>query len=215
MFRPGVASALFVLLLAGCTTPDANSNMPRGFLRSKQGEIPKVHELVPGDTIEVSVEVDGNMEVSLHRAKLNYQGMTTLPLVGDVKVGGLKLVDARDRIAAKYSEYYVNPPVVMLALMDDGEAGEWGHVTVLGRVSRPGLVPLTSHRGINLSAAIQAAGGFASSAKTSEIRVSRTDKKGKKTQVAVNFEQIGQEGNVEADILLLAGDIVYVPERIF
>jgi protein involved in polysaccharide export with SLBB domain len=103
----------------------------------------------------------------------------------------------------------------MVTVLDEGVAGEWGNVTVLGRVNKPGLVALTSHRGINLSAAIQAVGGFSSSAKTSGIRISRTDEDGKKLQVTVDFEQIGLAGNAEADLLLMAGDIIYVPERIF
>ena len=69
--------------------------------------------------------------------------------------------------------------------------------------------------GMSLSAAIQAAGGFASSAKANDIRVSRINKQGKKIQVSVNFDEIGESGNAEADINLLAGDIVFIPERIF
>ena len=114
-----------------------------------------------------------------------------------------------------YGAYYVNPPVVMLALTDGDAVGEWGFVTVLGRVNKPGRVPLQSQKGINLSAAVQLAGGFAPSAKQSDIRVSRIDGNGKKLRVSIDFEQIGLAGNAAADILLVDGDIIYVPERIF
>lgn len=218
MFRMVMQSVLIVFLIGlivGCTTTETRSVSAQDFMLSMQEDVPEAADLASGDKVEVSVEVDGNMEVSLHRAELNHEGIVTLPLVGDVQIAGMKLADARNLILKTYSAYYVNSPVVMLALMDEEEAGEWGTVTVLGRVNRPGLVLLTSHRGINLSAAVQAVGGFSSSAKTGDIRISRTDEAGKKLQVSVNFEQIGLEGNAEADLSLMAGDIVYVPERIF
>jgi polysaccharide export outer membrane protein len=206
--------AIIFLLSAGCASLDSGSPASSSFNLSTPDTSVKARALTPGDSIELSVEVDGTMEVTMHRAEINYQGMATLPLVGDVKIGGMKLTQARDVIAEVYKPYYVQPPVVMLELMDRDEMYEWGFVTVLGRVNQPGPVPLPSQNGINLSAAIQTAGGFASSAKTGDIRVSRTDELGLKTRVSVDFEEIG-EGNASADILLFDGDIVFVPERIF
>lgn len=211
--RLGVLLAGVGVLVSGCNTTDTES--PRGFSTTGKGFGSSARSLEPGDSIEVSIEVDGRMEVTSHRAELSNQGFVTLPLVGDVKVGGMKLTSARKTIANSYSAYYVNPPVVMLAYVGDDVGGEWGYVTVLGRVSKPGQVAITSKNGINLSAAIQLAGGFAPSAKQSDVKVTRTDKNGRKMKVSVDFEQIGQSGNAEADILLIEGDIVYVPERIF
>jgi protein involved in polysaccharide export with SLBB domain len=203
-------------LFTGCTTPETSSRGSRVFFKAQPEEALAASEILePGDAVELSVEVDGKMEVSLHQAKLNYQGIATFPLVGDVEIGGMKLSKARDVISAEYSKYYVNPPVIMIARSDVADADELGSVTVLGRVSRPGVVPITSPRGLNLSAAIQAAGGFASSARTSRIRVTRVNENGTKAQVFINFEEIGAEGNAEADVTLQDGDIVYVPERIF
>lgn len=218
MFRRvirGVFSASAMAVLFGCTTLDTRSVSASGFSNGNQTATVQARVLEAGDGIEVSVEVDGNMEVALHRAELNHQGVVTLPLVGDVKVSGMKLAEARSAIAKTYGAYYVDPPVIMLTLMDSDMIGEWGFVTVLGRVSKPGRVPLQSQSGMNLSAAIQAAGGFAPSAKQSDIRVTRVGTDGKKQKVSVDFEEIGESGNAEADIVLIDGDIIYVPERIF
>lgn len=203
-----------IVLIAGCASLDLETPTS-GFAFGSQQDMTKSRDLAPGDGVEVSVEVDGNMEVSSHRAEINHQGLVTLPLVGDVKIGGMKLSAARDTIAKTYGAYYVNPPVVMLSLLAGGIEGEWGYVTVLGRVNQPGRVPLPSQSGINLSAAVQLAGGFAPSAKTGDIRISRTDELGLTTRISVDFEQIGRAGNADADVLLTDGDIVYVPERIF
>ncbi len=204
-----------LMLHSGCTTPGTTTVSAQDFLQNKPDQSPSISELAAGDTIEVSVEVDGIMEVLSHRAQINQQGLATLPLVGDVEIGGYALDKARGIIAKTYGAYYVNPPVVMLSLQVDPGDGEWGAVTVMGRVARPGRIPLRNQSGINLTEAIQAAGGFASSANKTKIRVSRIDKDGNKIKASIDFEAIGKKGNAEADIKLIAGDIVYVPERSF
>lgn len=202
-----------LMLHAGCVgTPSVST---QDFLQNQPEQSAHLGELAAGDTIELSVEVDGNMEVLLHRAQINQQGIVTLPLVGDVEIGGHVLNKARGIIAKTYGAYYVNPPVIMLSLQVDPGDGEWGAVTVMGRVAQPGRIPLRNQNGMNLTEVIQEAGGFASSANKSKIRISRIDKNGKKLKVYVDFEEIGQKGSVDADVKLMDGDIVYVPERIF
>ena len=204
-----------LMLQMGCVTSGDTSVSAQDFMQNKPNRSSPLSELAMGDTIELSVEVDGNMEVLSHRAQINQQGMVTLPLVGDVEIKDCTLNKARGIIAETYGAYYVNPPVIMLALTVDSEDGEWGAVTVIGRVGQPGRVPLNSQNGMNLTEAIQLSGGFSGSAKKSDIRISRTDELGMKTQVSIDFDEIGEKGNANADIKLIAGDIVYVPERIF
>jgi len=213
--------ALYALLgaftagIAGCTTNGTMGEASDFTLPDHKPEPVQATELVPGDSIEISVEVDGRMEVLLHRASLNHQGVATLPLVGDVRLGGLGLDIARAVIAKRYGTLYVSTPVVMMSLVRADAVAEWGQVRVLGRVRQPGPVPLTSASGINLSAAIQGAGGFATSAKTTEIQVTRPSATGNRLRVVVDFNKIGREGDTEADLRLMDGDIVFVPERIF
>ena len=206
---------LSMILMAGCTTPDSGSSATNSFHLSQQSNTTQVRDLAVGDSVEVSVEVDGIMEVSAYPSEINGRGMVTLPLVGDVKVGGMTVPEARGTIANTYGAYYVSPPVVMLKLVGDLEGGEWGFVTVLGRVNKPGRVPLSSPEGVNLSVAIQLAEGFALSAKTSDIRVTRKDELGMQTRVSVDFSKIGKTGDADADVMLIEGDVIYVPERIF
>lgn len=206
---------VFITGVVGCSTQDSVVDASDFALRTKNSNAKQAVKLKPGDSIEISVEVDGRMEVPLHRASLNFNGVATLPIVGDVMVGGFKLDIARAFIAKRYGALYVSEPVIMISLVDGNAVNEWGQVRVLGRVNRPGTVPLTTSSGMNLSAAIQEAGGFATSAKTTEIQVTRTSSSGKKLRVVVNFNEIGEKGNAEADIKLLDGDIVFIPERIF
>ncbi len=206
----------FCFVHAGCTSSGSLTVSPKEFVQDVQGANGgQVAGLVSGDAIELSVEVDGRMEVIAHRAGINPSGMVTLPLVGDVRIGGMTVGAARDLIAKTYGRYFVNPPVIMLSRVEDSVQGEWGFVTVTGQVGQPGRVKVESASGIKLTSAIQEAGGFADSAKKNDIRVSRKGSDGRKIQVKVDYEEIGQKGNVEADIDLKDGDVVYVPQRIF
>lgn len=65
-----------------------------------------------------------------------------------------------------------------------------------------------------MSGAIQQAGGLDTSARSSSIRLTRRQTDGKTERISVDFTAIG-EGKVENDILLQAGDVIYVPERVF
>ena len=209
------ALALFALLTA-CVTSDVSTVSTQAFVLNNDALTkPSSTKLEKGDVIEVSVEVDGVMEVSRHRMDVNDFGYVTLPLVGDVNVGGMTVAQARSVIARTYGEYYVNAPVIMVSRADVPEAGDFGYVTVMGRVSKPGPVALPNAEGIKLTEAIQFAGGFAPSAKQDAIRVSRTEPGGKKIQVTVDYQKIGTAGNARADLSLMPGDIIYVPERMF
>lgn len=204
-----------VLFDAGCAS-SGSAVSKTDFLQSAQVEPQKLSQLESGDTIEVSVEVDGTLEVVSHRATLNHAGIATLPLVGDVKLGGYKLGLAQKVIADTYGAYYVQRPVVMLSLVTDGlDDGAWGSIIVMGKVVQPGRVALRKPNGVNLTEVIQDAGGFSASAKKSEIRVTRTNKEGEKLLVFVDYDAIGQSGDASADVKLIAGDVVYVPERIW
>ena len=218
MFRSVVIYAFFITFMTGvvgCSTGDSFVDASDFTQRTRNTAPTKAVKLEPGDSIEISVEVDGRMEVPPHRASINYKGVATLPILGDVKVGGLKIDIARAVITKRYGSLFVSKPVVTMDLVNDDGVAEWGQVRVMGRVNSPGTIPLTASTGINLSTAIQEAGGFATSAKTTEIKVTRTTGSGKKLSVLVNFNEIGEKGNAEADIKLLDGDIVFIPERIF
>jgi len=212
-----LACLLLCFIHSGCKKIEITQVSPADFIQKDDGggEGGRIASLVPGDAIEISVEVDGRMEVTMHRTSINHLGMVTLPLVGDTKVGGLTVGSARAVIAETYGAYFVHPPVIMISRAEDSVQGEWGFVTVTGQVAQPGRVKIESAKGIKLTSVIQNSGGFSSSAKKSDIRVSRTDADGRIIRTDIDYTQIGQKGNLDADIDLKDGAVVYVPQRIF
>jgi protein involved in polysaccharide export with SLBB domain len=88
-------------------------------------------------------------------------------------------------------------------------------VTVLGRVKKPGKISLPATRDLVLSAAIQQAGGFDTSAKETAIRITRRLSNGGLKTREVNLHSVGAQGLVEEDVLLEPDDVVFVPELVF
>ena len=52
-------------------------------------------------------------------------------------------------------------------------------------------------------------------ANKSKVQVTRCDREGKQTKYIVDIEEIGKNGRIDKDMILSAGDVVWVPETIW
>ncbi len=204
-----------LLACAGCLSP---RTIPRA---ADNTQAPVAHNdvvgatLRPGLTMNVQVLVTGQKEVDEKNRRISESGLITLPLVGDVHVAGLTVAEAQTNLNTAYGRFFVAPQVIVECLMESGEAAvsPWGHVTVLGRVKKPGQVNMPPTREITVTRAIQLAGGLDTSARSGAIRVTRT--RGDSTEhFEVNLGRIGARGQSRDDIQLMPGDVVFVPEAV-
>ncbi len=172
-------------------------------------------QLRPGLTVNVQVLVTGQKEVDEKNRRISESGAITLPLVGEIRVADLTISEAQALLKTAYSKVYVAPQVIVECLMETGETAvsPWGHVTVLGRVRKPGQVNMPPTRELTVSRAIQLAGGLDTSARSSSIRVTRT-RGNNSEQFEVDLDKVGERGQTKDDVLLLPGDVVYVPEAV-
>jgi polysaccharide export outer membrane protein len=202
------------LVCAGCLS--LSSGKPDGAPLST--DLPETHtgaQLRPGLTVNVQVLVTGQKEVDEKNRRISESGSITLPLVGEIRVADLTISEAQTLLRTAYSKVYVAPQVIVECLMESGETAvsPWGHITVLGRVKKPGQVNMPATRELTVSRAIQLAGGLDSSARSEAIRVTRT-RAGGTEQFEVDLDKIGKSGKTKDDIRLLPGDVVYVPEAV-
>jgi protein involved in polysaccharide export with SLBB domain len=168
-----------------------------------------------GVLFSLSVEVGDEIEFVSKDLRVGENGEVVLPIIRDVNLDGLTLVEAADRLATLYEPYYVETPTVRLRLEMDAKGAPWGYVTVLGRVTKPGRVSLPPTRDMTVSGAIRAAGGFDTSANLKAIRIIRTNKDQTKERKTINIKRLGKDGDTTQDVRLRAGDVVFVSERIF
>ena len=206
-----------LLFLSGCITSDVEEPSSNGVPLEKSTEGREQAMFRPGVLFSVDVEVDGHSEVVAPSLRVRDTGEVVLPIVGSTQLSGLSLVAAAEHLISLYSPYYIAKPIVRIQFLEDesGQSAPWGHVTVLGRVRKPGRVNLPSTRDMTVSGAIQNADGFDTSANLSAVRITRTGSDQVKIQIVVDMNRIGADGDVEQDLPLRNCDIVYVPERIF
>lgn len=123
------------------------------------------YTLRPNDTITLSVFDEPDLAANVRILK---SGHASFPLIGSVKVGGLSVSSATNKITDLYKKDYLVSPKVTLTVND--YAAEY--VSVTGAVNSPGQVPIPTS-GLDLSTAIASAGGLAQNANTNKIQLVR------------------------------------------
>ena len=152
---------------------------------------------------EMSVLVDQNGEI-------------TLPylLQEPVECDGLGLEALKQKLVKEYSVYIRQPQVTVTFGKYDERSGvsPWGTVTVLGEVGNPGPVNMPATMDMTVTKVLQVAGGVKPFANKTKIIVTRCDKDGNQTRTRINLNEIGEDGRFDKDMILKAGDVIYVPE---
>ena len=160
--------------------------------------------LGPGDALTVRVygeeEMTGNHQVAP-------DGTINFPLLGAVQVNGLEPTEVAEKIQTELRERDLmrNPHVSVYV---DEYASK--RVSVVGAVANPGTFPLEP--GMTVVQAISMAGGFSSLAdRDGTVVTRRIDKEIIRYRVPVLRVSKGQAEDIE----VAAGDIIFVPERLF
>jgi polysaccharide export outer membrane protein len=141
------------------------------------------------------------------RARVNAGGMITMPLAGDVRIGGLTLSAAQKLVEDRLKTYIINPHVTLFV-------EEYGNklLFVMGEVQKPGSYPIPAETRMTLLEAISTAGGFTPVAAPDRTRVLRTVD-GRSVSRTVDVRGITRAG--EKDPLLEPNDVVFVPQSLF
>ncbi|NIM98710.1 MAG: sugar ABC transporter substrate-binding protein, partial [candidate division Zixibacteria bacterium] len=153
-----------------------------------------------GDVLEVFVWRNENLS---RQIVVRPDGKISLPLLQDVQAEGLTVIQLRDEVARRYSEFVNNPRVTVIV----SEIRSL-KVSVLGRVARPGVYPVTGNT--TLVEVISMAGGFTEWANTRRITVI-TREGVKEKKITVNYKKIISGRDPRQNIILKRGDTIIVP----
>lgn len=158
------------------------------------------YTLGAGDYVRVTVYGDNDL---MRETRVSEEGILTMPLVGEVKVGGLTTIESEKRIAEqlKRGGFIANPQVSVLVLEFMSKT-----VSVLGGVPKPGRYPVT--RPTDVKDILAEAGGLVPDA-SEIITVVRGDKR---SEYDLN-EVIERHNLNDQDIRLIGGETVYVSVR--
>ena len=187
---------LSFLVLAGCGGGGAAG-----------GTIPPTVDdttLGAGDVFDVRVYGEEELSGTYRVAQ---DGSIDFPFVGRIEVAGQEppLVANQISLQLRDGGYLVNPQVSVFVQEYNSK-----RVSVVGAVAEPGTFPLEPN--MTVVRAISQAGGFTPLASRDSVVVTRRIN-GELRRFRVEVEEI-TEGSRD-DVPVQAGDIIYVPERLF
>jgi polysaccharide export outer membrane protein len=192
--------AFFVALaaVAACATPTA------GFDYSKEPD-PRKREFVIGVSDALKITVWKNPELSTD-AKVRPDGTITLPLLGDVQAAGRTPGQLKEEIARRLVSYIRDDAATVSVAVTEVNSYRF---TVSGNVERGGV--FTAKYYVTVAEALALAGGLNRYATADQIVIVRSERGGKTRKVPVNYDEIRTGEHPEENIVILAGDTIFVP----
>lgn len=143
---------------------------------------------------EVTVQPDGTIE---------------LPLLGSIKVQGLRSSELEKVLIARFSKYVSNPSVTI-----NVRKFAANRVAIIGEVRTPGYHEY--REGMKALDLVADAGGLADYARGDQAKIFRKTKEadGRVREDVIGVDLAGvMNGRMDKNIPLLTGDIVYVPRK--
>lgn len=120
------------------------------------------YRLGTGDKVRITVfgetDLSGEFQVDA-------TGFVRLPMVGQVRAGGMTALEVENGIRAAFAQGYLNDPRVAV------EITTYRPFYIIGEVQKPGQYPFAN--GMNASTAVALAGGFTQKAVRSTVYIRR------------------------------------------
>ena len=165
------------------------------------------NEFLIGPEDVLVVTVWRNQELS-KEVIVRPDGKISLPLLGDITAAGLTAEALSKQVADKLVEFMSTPTVSVQVK----EINSY-YIFAAGEVTRPGKIVLKSFT--NVVQGLSYAGGFTVFASRNNVHVLRNVKNAqgetKQVMIPVPYLDIVKGRNLEANIILKAGDVIVVP----
>jgi len=159
------------------------------------------YRLQPGDVLEVQFRYSTEFNQTL---TVQPDGYITLEIAGDLKVAGFTIDQTREAIL-RQARTRLQDPVATVLLKEFQRP----YFVVSGEVSQPGKIEMRER--VTAIQAIMLAGGMKETAKSSQVVVFRKINSDTAEVKLLNLKSIKKTSDLENDLTLQAGDMVYVP----
>jgi polysaccharide export outer membrane protein len=157
--------------------------------------------LRPGDIVQLQYRLTPEFNQSV---TVQPDGYITVNVGGEIQVSGLNMTQAHDLIVAKESSRLKDPELTLIL-----EEFTRPYVVVAGEVSKPGQIEIRDQ--MSALSAIMMAGGFTNGAKSGQVIVFRKFNDSLAEVRQLNLTRVTKTAQLEHDLALQPGDIVYVP----
>jgi len=159
------------------------------------------YRLQPGDVLEVQYRYSPEFNQTV---TVQPDGYISLEIGGDLKVAGLTVDLTRQAILRRASTRLQDPIATVIL-----KEFQRPYFVVAGEVSQPGKIEMRER--VTAIQAIMLAGGMKESAKSSQVVVFRRINSDVAEVKLLNLKNIRRTSDLENDLTLQAGDMVFVP----
>jgi polysaccharide export outer membrane protein len=202
-------SAMAALTLTGCAGGGSRPELPSASFVSMQegpGE-----EYVIGPLDELTIFVWRNPELGAS-VQVRPDGRITTPLITDMPAVGKTPSMLAEDLKLQLSQYIQEPLVSVIVNKFAGTFSQ--QVRIVGATEKPASLPYRAN--MTLLDAMIAVGGLSEYAAGNRARLIRFDKaSGRQREFSVRLGDLLKKGDSKANVMLMPGDVIIIPESMF
>ena len=203
------AGATATLALGACsTTSDAPQLAPATFVAMQEGP---GEEYVIGPLDKLTIHVWRNDELGAE-VQVRPDGRITTPLITDMPAVGKTPSMLSEDIKLQLSQYIQEPIVSVIVNKFSGTFSQ--QVRIVGATGKPASIPYRAN--MTLLDAMIAVGGLSEYAAGNRAKLIRFDKEsGTQKEYAIKLGDLLRKGDSKANVMLMPGDVIIIPESTF
>jgi polysaccharide export outer membrane protein len=206
---PRLATLSFTALtLAACAA--GGKELPTANYSSNTIAPSEAYTIGPLD--EITIHVWRNPELSADKVRVRPDGRLTIPLVQDIPAVGKTATELQEYIAGELSKYIEQPIVSVIVNTPEGNFTQ--QVRIIGATGQPASLPFRAN--MTVLDAMIAVGGLNEFAAGNRAKLIRLDREtGSQVKFRLRLSDLIRKGDATANVLLMPGDTIIIPESRF
>ena len=202
-------SAMASLALSGCAGGSSGPQLPpASFVSMQEGP---GEEYVIGPLDELTVFVWRNPELGA-QVQVRPDGRITTPLITDMPAVGKTPSMLAEDLKLQLSQYIQEPLVSVIVNKFAGTFSQ--QVRIVGATEKPASIPYRAN--MTILDAMIAVGGLSEFAAGNRARLIRFDKEvGRQREFGLRLGDLLKKGDSKANVMLMPGDVIIIPESMF
>ena len=169
-------------------------------------------EYTIGPLDEITIHVWRNPELSADKVRVRPDGRLTIPLVQDIPAVGKTATQLQEYIAGELSKYIEQPIVSVIVNTPEGNFTQ--QVRVIGATAQPASLPFRAN--MTVLDAMIAVGGLSEFAAGNSAKLIRQNREtGKQEEYRLRLSDLIRRGDASANVMLMPGDTIIIPESRF
>ncbi len=204
-----LAAAGLSIALTGCAGGSTGQQLQSArFVSMQEGP---GEEYVIGPLDKLTIHVWRNDELGAE-VQVRPDGRITTPLVSDMPAVGKTPTMLSEDIRLQLSQYIEEPIVTVIVNEFAGTFSQ--QVRIVGATAEPASIPFRAN--MTLLDAMISVGGLSEYAAGNRARLIRFDREsGEQREYDLRLSDLLRRGESEANVLLMPGDVIIIPESMF